>query len=832
MAFVPFEKIISFLKFSAVYAADDTEISPDAPTFDATASADAENGAVETKTAPAERSTRIKSLDELFASETDSDETAESDTSGDTEIQDEVQEIEREESEPAAEEQSGELTPDTEIQDEVQETAREEAEQEPEEQADESVFDGRAEQPDEIPFDADKEQKKLHDRALRFANGRTGVLGLFRQFKEAILIAGAVAAKVFVSPKKTTPKTKTKFNVSKDVERAFSNDDEKASAAESEESGEPTVDIAPSDEQFDSAKDIETKKKPSRKPSAKAAKIVSGSAKSADDTKTGAPPLDKAAAKKEKEKEKAAAKKIKDAEKKAAKKAKDDAKKVEKQAKEEAKKAVKEAKEAAFAEKNPKKAAKRAEQSAKKEASKASKDAKKKVKPDKGVSKAAKAASRAAKKAKKEENKKPKLTKEEKFQLKLDKQAAKHEKRIARFEKKALRINQRLEKKQGKREVLQERKDERKSILKEQRRIRKERKRELKKQKKYWLERGVGRAGRNASIILLVVLIVAALSTGTTFLYKSDSVDIPILNKAVQTVADSPVMSVINFLDKPVHVAMEYAAIPVSYLIHVIQGEPKIEDMYFFEADKLERYDAFKETHPDMSSDEIVWRVNAGVDLNFYQDPVRILDFSKQPILINKFHTVRSEFVPDNMMPIPGSVLMQANTDAVEAFTRMKTDAAAENLNITVASAYRSFEYENLLYNPITSDTRQNPDSLLARPGFSENQTGLALDLSADGGRMYDFAGTPEADWVAKNAGNYGFILRYPDGQEDVTGFRYQPWHIRYVGDDVVKTMRENDIITLEEYCIKFVDHRPGDTPEKAERPADSSMTEGTDGPI
>jgi D-alanyl-D-alanine carboxypeptidase len=121
---------------------------------------------------------------------------------------------------------------------------------------------------------------------------------------------------------------------------------------------------------------------------------------------------------------------------------------------------------------------------------------------------------------------------------------------------------------------------------------------------------------------------------------------------------------------------------------------------------------------------------------------------------------------------------------------------------------------------------------VLARPGFSENQTGLALDLSVSDGRMYDFANTQEAAWVAENTEKYGFILRYPPGQEDVTGFRSQAWHIRYVGDEVIAVMKENDIATLEEYCVKFVDHKPGDTPEKLESTSESSMTEGTDGPI
>jgi D-alanyl-D-alanine carboxypeptidase len=680
----------------------------------------------------------------------------------------------------------------------------------------------------EADSDTDTELRRLHDKALKFANGRTGLIGLFRRFRDVAL---AAAAKVFTRSKKSVSKGKAKLNISKDVDRAFSGDGEKQ-PSDFDAGGEAAADGASPEKQPESAKASEAQKKRGRKPSAKSAKVSHGSMKSKEEEQAQTPPADKAAAKKLKDKEKAAAKKVKDAEKKTAKKAKDDAKKAAKLAKEEAKKAAKEAKEAAFAEKYPKKAAKRAEQAAKKDAKKAKNDAKKKTKPDKGAAKAAKASAKAAKKAKKDENRKPKLTKDEKFQLKLDKQTAKHEKRIAKFEKKAQKINQKLEKKRDRQEAIQEKKNEHKAILKEQHNIRKERKQEIKKQKKYWLEKGVGRAKRNASIISLVVLIIAAFATGTTFLYKSDSVNIPILDRAVQAVADSPVMSVIKFLDKPAHIAIEYASIPVSYVLHLIQGEPKIEEMYFFEADKMERYEAFKEANPGLSSDEIVWRVNSGVDLNFYQNTVKISDLSKKPILINKFHNIDADYTPGNMAFIPGSVQMQADADAVKAFARMQEAAAAENIDITVASAYRSFEYENLLYNPAVSDTREKPENPLARPGFSENQSGLALDLSAGNGRMYDFANTKEAGWVAENAEKYGFILRYPYGMEDITGFKYQPWHIRYVGDDTVKTMQENNISTLEEYCVKFVDHKPGDKPEKLEKESESSMTEGTDGPI
>jgi D-alanyl-D-alanine carboxypeptidase len=824
MVFAPFKKIISALRFQPVHAADDEK-------------SDAEIGVAETEAEPviSETSSNIKSLAELL----NEAEAPAQETSAPSELIDEQPDILEDvpavqaeffNAQPGIPIDAGETPPElTDVQPDVPIEAAETPPELMDAQPDVSIE--AAETPPELideqsDIPVDKEQQKLHTNALRFANGRTGLIGLFRQIRDMASSAVSGVSKGFNRFKKSTSKGKSKLDISKDMKRALSSDDEKAPDIG------PTEIVQSDEEKADpgaGSNGSDGRMKPGRRPPARPSKIKTGSVKDEGETVTEAPPLDKAAAKKAKEKEKAAAKKAKDNEKKAAKKAKTEAKIAAKKAKDDAKKAIKDAEAAALAEKNPKKAAKRAVQAAKKEAKSAAKDAKKKAKPDKSSSKTAKASAKAAKKAKKAENKKPKLTQEEKFQLKLEKQAANHEKKIAKFERKAQRIDSKLEKKREKKEVVQTRHNEQKSVKKEQKRIQKDRKREIKKQKKYWLERGVGRAKKNLSIIALVVLIIAALGTSTTFLYKSDRVNIPILNHAVNIIADSPVMSVVKFLEKPARMVAEYAT---SYITHLIQGEPKIEDMYFFEAAKMERYEAFREANPDMSVDEIVWRVNAGVDLKFYQDIDRVTDFSKQPILINKFHGLRADYEPRDLRTIPGSVMMRAGADAVEAFTRMQADAAAEDLNITVASAYRSFEYENLLYNPNVSDTREMPNNRLARPGFSENQTGLAFDLSVDGGRMYDFAGTPEAAWIAENAEKYGFILRYPSGQEDVTGFRPQSWHIRYVGDDVIAVMRENDIETLEEYCVKFVDHKPGDTPEKPERTSDSSMTEGTEGPI
>jgi D-alanyl-D-alanine carboxypeptidase len=451
---------------------------------------------------------------------------------------------------------------------------------------------------------------------------------------------------------------------------------------------------------------------------------------------------------------------------------------------------------------------------------------------EKNEKSALKAQKAAAKKAIREEKKRNRLTKEEKEALKLEKQAAKHEKKIETFEKRAQAIEKKLERKAEKKAAVKEakagKKAGKKAVSRERRQIRKSRRADIKKQRKYWLKRGVGRAQRRLTIAASIVIVLGLIISGTSFAYRSDSINLPLLNRAVDSIAASPVGAFAKALDKPVHAALDLAYIPVSLIIKAIQGEPKFEDMYFYEADNTERYVAYKELHPNFSADEVVWRVNANADLMLYENAKAISDFSEKPLIINKFRSVPKNFKPVNLVRIPGTA-MEADPETYEAFLNLQAAAAAEGLDISIASAFRPFEYQNVLYNPDIGDTRENLLTYMARPGFCEHQSGLALDVAAAGGRLTDFEGSPEQIWLHGNAEKFGFIIRYPKGAEDVTGARYEPWHIRYVGPELLGAMLENDIGTLEEYKVKFMDHKPGDTPEE---PPESGAGTGAHGPI
>ncbi|MBR5447157.1 MAG: M15 family metallopeptidase, partial [Clostridia bacterium] len=141
----------------------------------------------------------------------------------------------------------------------------------------------------------------------------------------------------------------------------------------------------------------------------------------------------------------------------------------------------------------------------------------------------------------------------------------------------------------------------------------------------------------------------------------------------------------------------------------------------------------------------------------------------------------------------PGGIDPDANTALNEMFAAAKEDG----LNLFVRSGFRSYATQKWLYeNYVAQDGKEEADRYSARPGHSEHQTGLGIDINkADS----SFEGTPEAIWLAANCHKFGFIIRYPQGKEHITGYMYEPWHVRYVGMDHAPVIYEKGLC-LEEY--------------------------------
>ena len=166
-------------------------------------------------------------------------------------------------------------------------------------------------------------------------------------------------------------------------------------------------------------------------------------------------------------------------------------------------------------------------------------------------------------------------------------------------------------------------------------------------------------------------------------------------------------------------------------------------------------------------------------------------------IIVNKTYSLPSNFVPNNLVTINGYIKV---VDYVkDAYNVLKSDSSVLGLNIYASSGYRSYSDQKYIYdNYVRMDGMVKADTYSARAGYSEHQTGLAIDLNTVD---MSFDGTGESNWLKDNCWKYGFIIRYPKDKENITGYMYEPWHIRYVGKELARVLYNNgNWLSLEEY--------------------------------
>lgn len=165
---------------------------------------------------------------------------------------------------------------------------------------------------------------------------------------------------------------------------------------------------------------------------------------------------------------------------------------------------------------------------------------------------------------------------------------------------------------------------------------------------------------------------------------------------------------------------------------------------------------------------------------------------------------VKGILIANKKYPLPSTFAPGESKEARSAFEEMSAEAKLSGINLKAFSTYRAFEYQVSLYDRyVKKDGVEAADRYSARPGYSEHQTGLAFDIGEVNYEKHwassSFGDTEAGKWVAANASRYGFILRYPKGKEDITGYMHESWHFRYVGKDVAEEIFKRNI-TLEEY--------------------------------
>lgn len=182
----------------------------------------------------------------------------------------------------------------------------------------------------------------------------------------------------------------------------------------------------------------------------------------------------------------------------------------------------------------------------------------------------------------------------------------------------------------------------------------------------------------------------------------------------------------------------------------------------------------------------------------------KLSDPNSMIFIVNKKRSVSSSYVPSDLVypNVNGSGSRMMRREAAVALEKMFNAASKNGLYLYASSGYRSYATQSYLYNNYVSfDGVANADRYSARPGHSEHQLGLAMDITNGGGLSDYFGYTSEGKWLADNAHKYGFILRYTSTKESVTGYKYEPWHFRYVGIDYATAIySEGSETTMEEY--------------------------------
>ena len=233
------------------------------------------------------------------------------------------------------------------------------------------------------------------------------------------------------------------------------------------------------------------------------------------------------------------------------------------------------------------------------------------------------------------------------------------------------------------------------------------------------------------------------------------------------------------------------------------------KEVSYFKYDYLDRYIDYKNKHKSLSNKDIVMEVNIGIDHKYYTHTKKSINLNTPVVLVNKYNYLGSNYIPKNLKNINLKYSrrgMKLVNYAKTAFEDMAKAAAKKKYSIVAMSSYRGYKYQVNLYEKYKKkDGKDAADKYSARPGFSEHQTGLAVDVYNGKIDFNNFEKTKEFKWMQKNAYKYGFILRFPKDKEKLTGYQYESWHYRYVGRKIAKYIHDHNL-SLEEYYVKKIE--------------------------
>lgn len=220
------------------------------------------------------------------------------------------------------------------------------------------------------------------------------------------------------------------------------------------------------------------------------------------------------------------------------------------------------------------------------------------------------------------------------------------------------------------------------------------------------------------------------------------------------------------------------------------------------------RAEAYKKAHKDVSDAEAIEEVKMNLDYEPYTHVTTVSDLDNMQMLVNKYHNLPEDYEPSDLVTVTnsGENNAQMRKEAANAFEALVQAAQDQGIELSACSAYRSYSYQKNLYETgVQNNGQEYADKYWTRPGFSEHQTGLSVDIRLDGDTSDLDAPRNSANypWLLKHMHKYGFIVRYPDDKEQYTLIAPESWHLRYVGEELATYLYENNLCLEEYYALQ-----------------------------
>lgn len=260
------------------------------------------------------------------------------------------------------------------------------------------------------------------------------------------------------------------------------------------------------------------------------------------------------------------------------------------------------------------------------------------------------------------------------------------------------------------------------------------------------------------------------------------------------------------------------------YLLAPTNNTPKKDNLTktiqqnpdYYHAELKQRYDNYQKINPDLSSTQVITRVNMNLDYPFYEQII----IQDKPLelntIVNKYYKLEDAFAPSDLVYINDTYSKtndpaykyrkhQMRQVAYNDFIDLKKACAKKGFNLYVVSGYRSTKWQSEIYNNMVNTySVERADQTCSRPGHSEHTTGLSCDIALDNYSFEEVVNHPQYTWFIEQLADYGFIIRYPEGKENLTGYEYESWHIRYLGKDLAKKVTNSNLTYDEYYAQNF----------------------------